>query len=63
MNEEEVTVTIRFPNRKLAEQWMIWHDGVGEQWFWSHAEQRGEPAPDFDYDHAALTVTATLEGV
>ena len=53
-------MTVRFPNEEAARQWMAWHDGAGEQYFWQDTWKGGStPKLSFEYDYDGLMVTAT----
>ena len=56
--EPFVTMAFVFPSLEIAKQFMSWMDGAGEQWYWDHASDRGEPKLSFTYNYNDLVTRA-----
>jgi hypothetical protein len=52
--EQHVTVTLIFQSVEEAQLWMGWHDGQGEQDYWTYAEDA--KARQFTYNYATKTI-------
>lgn len=57
---EPIDVAFTFPSKKLAEGFLNWLSGQGEQMYWEDMEMTGEQMVTFNYNCIFLFVETEL---
>lgn len=55
-----VDVTFTFPSKDLAEEFMNWLDGQGEQQYWEDMEMQDKQMVKFNYNYRFLFIETEL---